>query len=130
MTQSKNKKRFTLLLIIKNLAQLYLNKISNLAQLASLEAQLARKTLATLVFLTLILAFLFISTWMSLLLLLFIYLISLHYSLLFASFIIVLLNLLLFIIISLYMSRIKKNLFFPATRRQLSRLGITDGSDK
>lgn len=124
MAQTKNKKRSTLILIIKNLAQMYLNRLGNIAQLASLEAQLARKTLATIVFLFLILAFLLISTWMSLLLLLFIYLISLHYSLLFASSVIVGLNIILLLVIVLYLQKIKKNLFFPATRRQLSNLGI------
>lgn len=126
MPHSKNKKAPSVIGIVKNLALYYLKRLDNVARLASLEARLARKTIAALTLLIIVMGFLLISTWASLLLLLFVFILSLHYSMLVASLVIVVLNLILLLALYLYMGKIKKNLFFPATRRQLSNIVSKD----
>lgn len=120
----KHKKSLGLVFILKNLLQAYLKRLSDLSHLAGLEAKLAGRTIITLTLLSIILVFIVLSTWLSLLLLVFIFLVSLHYTLLFASLVITGLNFFLLIILYFSMVRIKKNLYFPATRRQLANMNL------
>lgn len=118
------KKTVSLLIVIKNLLRAYLKKINALTQLATLEAQLAGQTLVTMVLLIFVMLFLLISTWLSFLVLLFCSLLWCHLSSLTASAIILAVNIIVSLSIYLYMRKIKKNLFFPATRKQLSFMRI------
>jgi uncharacterized membrane protein YqjE len=93
---------------------------SDLSQLAHLEAKLAKQSLVNLIILALVLGGLLTTTWLCLLGLLVTYLMSIQFSLLAALGIATLLNLILLAIVGLVMLKLKNNLFFPATRRQLN----------
>ncbi|MBA3661818.1 MAG: hypothetical protein H0W64_08830 [Gammaproteobacteria bacterium] len=110
--------------IAKHLLQAYLKKISDVTQLATLEAQLAGRTFITMMVLFVVLFFFLISTWLSLLVLLFFFFIWLQFSSLAASAMIVLFNALVVLSTCVYLKQIKKNLFFPATRRQLAHFSF------
>lgn len=89
------------------------------ADLLGLEAQLAKRSLVTIVILALCLWCLLIATWLSVLALILAVLLTLHVGLLVSLSSIVLLNLLLILVICWVVLRLKKDLFFPATRRLL-----------
>lgn len=120
----KQKKALGIVFILKDLLQAYLKRLSDLSELAGLEAKLAGRTLITLVLLGVLMVFLILSTWFSLLLLLFVFLIYLHCSLILASSIITGLNVVALVILYFSMVKIKKNLYFPATRRQLASMHL------
>ena len=113
-----------LIIIIKNLIESYIERLGQLSYLASLEARLAGRTLLHITGLLFIAGFLLASIWFSLLLIVFFYLISLYFSALTAAVTIACINILVFAAIVSYIFRIKKNLFFPATRRQISNTEI------
>lgn len=118
----KNKKKPSLLMIITNLVGAYVKRLTDLTQLASLEAKLAVKSLIKIIILVYFLGFVFISTWLCLLLVLFLYLVSLQFSWISAAFIITSLNCIIFFIIIFSIFKLKKNIFFPATRRQIGHV--------
>ena len=109
------------LIILKNLAQTYLKRAHDLKKLATLEAQLATKTVFSLIFIVIILGALGFSFWLCILLFLFVFLLWLGYSSLLAASVLTLINFVMITAIYLYSIRIKKNLYFSATRRQLSK---------
>lgn len=112
-------KKTSLALVLIDLIQAYIRRFVDIVELASLEAKLAVKTLLNLTILFFILCILIISSWLSVLLLAFFYLISLNFSPLSASSIIVLANVCLIMICCFTMWKMKHNLFFPSTRKQL-----------
>ena len=105
--------------LLKTLIETYIKRLSNLTQLASLEAKLAGKTLIKITILLLIAIFLVASAWFSLLLVTYLYLVSLHYSWLCSAIIVACINIFLLVLVLMYILIIKKYLFFPATRRQI-----------
>jgi hypothetical protein len=109
-----------------NLIQAYLKRLSDLAHLANLEAKLALKTLVNLTILLFVGILLLLASWCSLLTLLFIYLVSLNLSWLVSAAIVCAVNITLLISVICYMFAIKKYLFFPATRRQISETIMPD----
>src|SRR5471030_3037449 len=114
----KNNKRQRLFSLVKDIVQTYFQKLSDIQQLAKLEARLAGRSLISLIIAIIIIGFLVGSAWLSLLLMLFIFLFSfLHFSLLLAAFVVVILNLLCLAFACWWLIRAKKNLFFKATRR-------------
>jgi uncharacterized membrane protein YqjE len=115
----RNKTTQTLFAIFSNLIHAYVKRITDLVQLAGLEARLAGKTLIQISILIYIVSVLLISTWFCMLLLLFIYLVSLQFTWVVAAFIITILNVALLFVTIFSILKIKRNLFFPATRRQL-----------
>lgn len=117
----KNKK-FNLFLTFKYLITSYLKRWTDFTHLAQLEAKLAFHTVLQLTILVYILGFILTATWISLLLLLFLYLVSLHYSLIFCAAVILIMNLCLLLGMILYILKIKQRLYFNATRRQLTHL--------
>ncbi len=116
----KKKKSLTFFEVIGNLLVAYFEQIVDLARLASLEGELARRTLPQLLVLFFVLGILAISTTLSVFVLLFIGLIALHVSLFVAAVIIVILNFFLLLGVWLLITKLRKNMSFPATRKQLS----------
>lgn len=110
----------SLLLILINLIHAYLNRLCDLVELASLEAKLAVRTFFSLTILFFFLCILFLSSWLCVLVLAYVALTSFHYSPLFAAAAITATNLLLLLLCGGIMWKIKRNLFFPSTRKQLS----------
>lgn len=95
--------------------------ITNMIRLIGYEAQLAGRSLIIIVVLCIFLATLLTSTWLCLLSMLFVYLIS-YLNLIVSLGIIFLLNLFLMLVVGIILARTKKNLLFPETRRQFSHL--------
>lgn len=116
------KRKSHLFAIIKNLIKAHIARISDIATLASLEATLARKTLLTIIILGGITIILFISCWLSLLAWFFLYLLSFHLTPMLSAFILFLSHLFILGLVLIYIIKIKKRLFFPATRRQITNL--------
>jgi hypothetical protein len=124
------KNRTSLFVIVSTLISLHIKRMTNFIQLATLEAKLTGKTLIRMTILLYVMGFFVLSTWASLLLILFIYLVSLQFSELFAAFIIMLLNLAGLFIIVFSLLRMKQDLLFPATRRQIANVsGLTKKKD-
>lgn len=105
--------------VIIKLIQAHLKRLSDILHLASLEAKLAVKTSFSLAALFFIVCILLTSSWLSLLFLLCSFILSLGYSLLFSALVIASLNILLLIISCLIIWKLKQNLFFPATRKEI-----------
>lgn len=105
-----------------HLIQAYVNRFIDLTQLASLEARLAVKTLVMIAIMAVVMLVFIASTWGSLQLLFFFYLISLKFTFISASLMLVGLNFIVLLTIGLYIKRIKRHLYFPATRKQLVRM--------
>lgn len=116
-----DKKALSLIKIFKNLIQAYVQRITDITHLASLEARLAIKTLITISILCLVIVLFAISFWLNLLLVFYLYLVSLHYSFLASAIFILGLNFVAILVTYLVIRKIKKNLFFPATRRATRR---------
>ena len=93
--------------------------IPNLISLVELEAHAAKKSLISLLILYLIAGSLLTSTWLCILAMSFIYLISLNLSWLLSIFIIVAINVMLFILVAIMIMKSKKNLSFSRTRQLL-----------
>lgn len=112
-------KKTSLALVLIDLVQASIRRFVNVIELASLEAKLAVRTLFNLTILFFVLTILLISTWLSLLVFAFFYFISLGFSSLAAAGIIALINVCLLMICCFTMWKMKRNLFFPSTRKQL-----------
>lgn len=117
--ESENKD--SVIRIVANVFQSIFKLFRDITQLASAEARLARASAANLILLVFVMGALLTTTWLTMLGLLVAYLVSIKISLLLALASAVVLNLLLLVIVLLIMLKLKSNLFFPATRRQLSR---------
>lgn len=106
--------------MLLNLVRLRVRRVTDLVQLIGLETKLAGRTLVRIIILMFVMIVLIIATWIAILVMIFTFLIAFHFSALTAAIIITLLNLILLIAVIIAILRIKENLFFPATRRQLS----------
>lgn len=109
-------------MIILNLISAYVKRFADISRLTVLEAKLAGITLIKITILIYIMSLLLFSTWLCILLVLFMYLISLHYSWLFASSLITIVNFVLLILVTFFVLKLKRNLLFEATRRQLAAI--------
>ena len=109
---------YNLLTAITNLVLLYIKRVSDLVNLAAIEAQLALKTLVILAILIFIVGSLLTACWITILTFIFFYLVSLNLSYLISSAIIVGINITVLAIVLFIIYKIKDNLFFPATRHQ------------
>lgn len=106
--------------LIDNVVNTFIKLISEIARLASLEAQLAKKSLVRIIALVFVVGSLLTVTWLCALGCLLLYLVSLHLSWLLSLGIITLLNVVLLTSIFVAILFLKENLLFKATRRQLS----------
>lgn len=104
--------------------------ITNMISLATLEFQLAVRSVLIIFSLIIITIILFTSAWLCLLAAFIIWLASLHVSWLLAILAAMCINLLLIPCILFIASRYGKNLQFSATRRQLKFYGENDGIDQ
>lgn len=95
------------------------NFARNLSSLVGMEARLAGKTLVVLVMLAIMGGIVLASVWLCLLAMFFIYLTANHWTPLQSLALLLGLNIVLLCIIGFVMSKCKKNLTFPETRRQL-----------
>jgi hypothetical protein len=93
--------------------------IPNLIALIEIEANAARKSFVLILILYLIAGVLLTSTWLSILAMYFIYLVSLPLSSMASIFIIIAINIFLLGLIIAMILKSKKNLSFPKTRRLL-----------
>lgn len=104
---------------IKNIAQTFLKTITDLALLASTEARLAGESIIKIIQLIVIIKILAIITWLSLCGAVAFYVVSLNFSWIVAFLAVAGLNLIALVLAYLMQLKLKKNLYFPATRRQL-----------
>ena len=118
------KNKPNLFAVLTSLIRLQIKRFADLTQLASLEAKLAGKSFIRILVLIYIMGFFLLSTWLGLLVILFVWLISLQVSWLMAAFVVTLLNFTTLIIILFTILKMKQNLFFPATRRQIANTSI------
>jgi hypothetical protein len=109
-----------LIAIIVDCALAYVKRVSDLLHLASLEAQLALRTLVVIAMAIFLLSSLITVFWISLQTLIFIGLLALHFSAIAAGLIVVGINLVVLTSVFIYIYSIKENLFFHATRNQLA----------
>lgn len=100
----------------------YFNLFADIFKIFHLETALAKKSFSKIIFCILLAAVILFSTWLSLLGLLLVYLIQLHYSWLISVSAIAVLNLIILLIIVFIIMRLMGNLSFSATRRQISSL--------
>ena len=116
----------SILSVITNLVLLYIKRVGDLIHLAALEAQLALRTLVMIAVLIFVTGSLLTVCWASLLTCLFFYLVSIQFSYLSASAIIFLINVAALAGIAFLIYKIKDNLFFPATTKQLSHKNLSE----
>jgi len=112
---SLTKVLFKLLVLVPTLFSL----IGKVVTLAGYEAKLAGRSLIVIIILSLLAGVLFATTWLGILAMLFMYLVSLQLSWQISLFILIIVNLCCLAIILCVMNKIKKNLLFPETREQL-----------
>ena len=114
---TKNKKpgvSRTLISLISVIPAIW-NIINNLLAHVEHDAQLAGRTLLTIVLLCLAFLALLTSAWLGLMGILLVWFVSLHLSWMLSLFIILVFNVLFLIILGLIIFNIKNNLFFPQT---------------
>jgi hypothetical protein len=103
----------------KDIISGYFERWCDVATLAKLETKLAAQTAIKITIIIYLLGFFLASTWISVLAILFLYFVALHFSWLFSAAMILLLNLFVVSGLILYILGIRRNLYFQATRRQL-----------
>lgn len=114
----KKKTALRLAVLLGRWVQSYFEHVKNLMQLASLETQLALKSVLRILMLSVVFAMLVVTTWIGLLAALFVFLLSLHLSWLLTFLIVGLLNISMLVGVGLLILRVKKDMSFTATRRQ------------
>ena len=105
---------------LREVASSYLTQWRDFAKLARLETTLALQTIVKITIVIYLLGFFLTSSWLLLLFILFLYLISIHITLLTAASIILFINIILVSGLLFYVMHIKQYLSFNATRRQLA----------
>ncbi len=109
-----------LITIIKDLIETQISKTIDVFRLAQLEAKLAVQTLVNMTFIIFIIILLIISSWILLNACVFLLLITfLTSSPLISSSILFACNFILLLVFVFYLYKIRENLFFPATRKQI-----------
>jgi uncharacterized membrane protein YqjE len=107
--------------VISNMFQIVHKIVSDIFHLASAEAALAKQSLANIVLLSFVFGALFTSTWLCLIGLIVTFLMSfLQFSLFTSLAIVLILNIALIAVAAVVFIKLKGNLFFRATRNQIS----------
>ncbi len=113
------------------LIQAYLAHMSDMAHLFNLEAKLAMKSLVIIIVLAFVMSLLLLSSWLSAMTLLFVALLDFNFSKLAAAAVVALVNIVVLASLFAYTRRLRKNLLFAATRRQIAKtLHILDENKK
>jgi len=105
--------------IVSNIIQTYFKTIKDTAHLMGIEAKFAAKNLLSIFILSILFQSFLIISWICLCGLLLIYFMSLEWGVLYSLFIVTLINFISVIIIGVSLLKLKKNVAFAATRRQL-----------
>lgn len=126
MKKEDNDNDASVILAVTDLVLTFVKRVGDLLHMAVLEAQLAAKTLVVIVALLFILGIVLTASWMSLLALLFFYLLSIHWSTLAACSAVVVINLLALAGITYIIYKLKDNLYFRNTRSQLNPSTFTE----
>jgi hypothetical protein len=120
----ENESDLTFIGVLKNLAHTFVRLMGDLASLAQTEAKLAGQSVVSIFFLCFIIGSSITATWLSLSGLLLACLMYFHFSWIAAFSILTMLNLVVLMIICVTILKLKNNLSFRATRRQIR--GLTD----
>jgi uncharacterized membrane protein YqjE len=112
-------KGISIISVITDLVSSYVERVSDLVNLAALEAQLAVKSLVAICMLIFVISSILTAFWITLLAFIFFCLVSLDYSQMLASLVLVIINIVMLSFLFYVIYRLKNNLFFPATREQL-----------
>jgi uncharacterized membrane protein YqjE len=115
----KNENNISLAKIFRNIATNFFGLIGNYKNLIALEARFAGANLIKMIALSLVLISLLTSTWISLLILLFLFFKFLNIGDILAIALIFFINICCLFAVWLVMQKMKTSLSFPATRRQL-----------
>lgn len=116
----KKKNSASLITIIKDLVEAQISKTIDVFHLAQLEAKLAVQTLINMTFIIFIIVLLLISSWVLLNACIFLLLTTfLMTSPLISISIVFTFNIVLLLVCIFYLYKIRENLFFPATRKQI-----------
>jgi len=118
MASKKHRSFAALILDMVLMVPSLLGFVSNAASFIKMEAQLTVKNLIIIILLSVLSAILLAWTWLGLLAMLFIYLISVHVSAIFSLFFILIINFLLLLVVILTMTKIKNHLFCAEHREQ------------
>jgi hypothetical protein len=97
------------------------NFVGNIGTLVKMEAQQAKRNLTIIVTLMFISVILLTTTWLCLLALAYLYLVTLHLSEITSLLIVTVFNVLLLVFVGMFIFFLKRHLFFPATFAQLSK---------
>ena len=122
----EEKSSLSFITIIYNLSQTFFRLVGDITRLARTEAHLAVSSLIRLVLLSLLAGLLLLTTWICILGAVIASLVAIHFSWLTSFLFVTLLNMLLLTTLFLYIKKLKKNLTFQATRKQL--LSLTKSS--
>ena len=96
-----------------------INLINNLMTVLCLELKIIKRSIVSIIFLSIFMMFVFFSGWLCLLgLLLAYFLATLHWSLIFSFFILLMIHIGIWLICAIIASRIKQSAFFPETREK------------
>jgi uncharacterized membrane protein YqjE len=114
-----NENELPLSKILENIFRSFFKIFSDIGSLAKTEARLAKQSMISIFFLAIVLVTILTTTWVCLLALIVAYLIYLKLSLLFSLLVVTVLNILIVALICSVMLRLKNDLFFRATRKQL-----------
>ena len=114
-----NENELPLSKILENILRSFFKIFSDIGVLAKTEARLAKQSVVGILFLSLLGVALLTTTWLCILGLLVTCLMSLNYSMLISILMVTVLNAVLSLLVCLFILRLKNNLFFRATRRQL-----------
>lgn len=104
---------------VYHLIQAHVKRIVNIGELAQLEAQLACRTFVKIIISLVLFIILLGSLWLGLLAALYLFLLSYQFLPLHAMLITIAVNCSIMIAVCIYVVIIKKDLFFPATRKQI-----------
>lgn len=116
----ENQQEKSLITQVLSLFQLIINRTGDVCKLALLEAKLTTKSFIMIMMIILLVGFLFISLWLGLVITLSFYLLINSWLLSDVLLLLVLLHGVLILGCMLSIHLLKKNLGFPATRKQLS----------
>lgn len=118
----RKKSLSTTLINIATLGFSVLSVTQKISRLFGYETHLAVNSILTLIMLSIATGVLLAATWLGLLAILFVYLLSLNWSITLSLCVMVLVNVFFILLCVLFIHKKKRNIFFPLTRAQIRRL--------
>jgi magnesium-transporting ATPase (P-type) len=108
--------------VLNNWLRTFFKLLGEFKNLIKLESRLAKRSLGIILVLSIFLCFVLMSTWLCFLSLITVYLVNAQFSLFNSLLFVMLFNVMLITILCLIMLKLKDDLFFPVTRRQLRQV--------